>query len=185
MKTKRVKDLSLPLSEYPVVGLDSTLKEALETLRRLRSEMTNRLHRPRAVLVADQNGEITGQVGHLDFLKALEPKYSMFGDLGSLARAGISEDFIASVMDNFSIMRGSLDFICSRAMDLRVSQVMRSVSESIDENALLTEAIHKLVMWQSMRILVTKEGRVAGVLRLSDVFNEVSDYLIEKMGNTS
>jgi hypothetical protein len=56
---------------------------------------------------------------------------------------------------------------------------MIPVTESIDENALLTEAIHRIVLWQTLSILVTRGGEVVGILRLSDLFDEISCHVCD------
>lgn len=184
MIAKTVKELALPLGYYPVVNQEQTLVEALKILLDAEAKISHDLHRPRAVLVVDDEEEVVGKMGHLDFLKALEPKYSMLGDLDNLARAGISPDFIDSIMDNFSFLQGSLELICRKALPIKVKEVMRPGTESIDEEALLTEAIHKMVMWQSMRILVTRKGKAVGVLRLADLFEEVAANLLVAAGES-
>lgn len=55
---------------------------------------------------------------------------------------------------------------------------MRPIKESVDEDAPITEAIHKMIMWQAMRVLVTRgEKEVIGVLRLSDLYSEVAERM--------
>jgi len=51
--------------------------------------------------------------------------------------------------------------------------VMHPVEENIDENAPLSEALHKMVVYQTLSILVTRDKKVIGLLRLSDLFDEI------------
>jgi CBS-domain-containing membrane protein len=81
------------------------------------------------------------------------------------------------LIDSLSFWRGELQTACRRARDIKVSDLMRPIDESISEDASLSEAIHKMVIWQSMRALVTRGGRVVGVLRLADLLAEVSDCI--------
>ena len=46
--------------------------------------------------------------------------------------------------------------------------------EYVDENASLGEAIHQLVMGRHQSLLVTKDKEITGILRLTDVFKEIS-----------
>jgi signal-transduction protein with cAMP-binding, CBS, and nucleotidyltransferase domain len=48
-----------------------------------------------------------------------------------------------------------------------------SEGEYIEAHAALCEAIHMLVMGHHQSLLVTREGEIVGVLRLTDVFKEV------------
>ena len=55
---------------------------------------------------------------------------------------------------------------------------MVPIGESIDEDALLTEAIHQMVLMHALSIPVTRHGEVVGILRQSDVFEEVADIIM-------
>ncbi len=48
----------------------------------------------------------------------------------------------------------------------------------IDENATINEAIHKMVMWQTLSIIVSRGEKVVGILRLSDLFDHIAKYII-------
>ena len=174
MDDVRVRDLMVPLSLYGTVNEHHTLAQALDALDASRERLQSHGQPARAVLVVDDGGRVVGQVGHVDFLKALEPKFSLLGDLDTIARAGVSEEFVDSLVENLSFFCGRLDDLCHRAGQIEVRRIMRPVRESIDEDAPLTEAIHRLVMWQTMRVLVTRQGVTVGVLRLADVFEEVA-----------
>ncbi|MFZ5981745.1 MAG: CBS domain-containing protein, partial [Candidatus Zixiibacteriota bacterium] len=78
---------------------------------------------------------------------------------------------------NFRFFQEDLCDLCKRARNINVVDVMRPVTESIDENASLSEAIHKMVMWSTLSVLVTRGNDVVGLLRLSDVFQAVADYM--------
>jgi len=174
MDQKKVKDLMLPLTDYAVVSEDATLLDAFAALDEAQSKLPPGRQEHRAVLVMGKNGRVVGKIGHLGFLKALEPRYGAMGDVEALSRAGLSAEFISSMMDNMRFWRDDLADVCARAKTTRVADVMRPVTESIDENAPLTEAIHALVMWQTLSLLVTRGGEAVGILRLSDLFAELS-----------
>ena len=177
MNAKCVRELMIPLDDYAVVPRDATLVEAVRALARAEHKLKPPRQPARAVLVADPDGNIVGQLGHLEILQALEPSYSLLGDLGTLSRAGVSEELLGSLMDNLSFWRGELSGVCRRARDIKVSDLMRPIAESISEDAPLSEATHKMVIWQSMRALVTRRDRVVGVLRLADLVAEVTDCI--------
>jgi len=127
--------------------------------------------------VVDSEGAVIGQLGHLEILQALEPSFGLLGDLGALSKAGVDDESVGSLIENLSFWRGDLEDVCERARRIKVSELMRPTGESIDEDALLLEATHKIVMSRSMRVLVTRGGRVVGVLRLADLFAEVGDII--------
>jgi predicted transcriptional regulator len=54
---------------------------------------------------------------------------------------------------------------------------MHPLTEHIDENATLSEAIYRFVMWDTLSILVTKGDEAVGLLRLSDLSQEITEYM--------
>ena len=179
MEVKTIKNLVMPLDDYAVVSLEATLTEALLALERAEAKIAPDRQPPRAILVVDGSRNVVGQLGYLDFLRALEPKYSMIGDLQTLSKANLSSEFISSMMENFSLFQDYLPAVWLRAYSIKVKNVMRPVTESIDENTSITEAMHKMVIWQSMRVMVTRERKVIGILRLADLFAEVCKCIKE------
>lgn len=179
MRPQSVRDLMLPLSEYAVVPESATLKDALRTLKEAQKILPPGYQPPRAVLVVDENREVVGQLDHLGILGALEPRYGLLRDMETLSRAGVSEDTVGSLIENLAFWQGRLEDVCQRAASIEVKDLMRSVTESVDENEPLAQAVHKIVLWQAMRIMVTRNGKVIGVLRLADVIAAVAAAIEE------
>ena len=177
METKLIKDLMIPIDDYATVNEDTTLLEAMAVLEKSQENITGDLQPYRAVLVADKNGNIVGKIGHLGFLKALEPRYNLINDFEKLTRAGVSSEFINSMMDNLRLWQSKVMDICKQAEMVKVKDAMQKVEFSIDENSSLIEAIHSIVIYQSLSILVSSGSKVVGILRLSDLYEEVSRYI--------
>lgn len=177
MSPMKVKDLMIPLEEYPVVTEDLTLLDALEALAG-RGEKSGERSRARAVLVVDGSGSVVGKIDQLGVLAALEPRYSLLGDMKLLARSGVSTEDVASMMAHYQLFQGDLKELCLRCRGLPVRSVMRPVEESIDEEAPLTDALHDIVVWQTLSILVKRQGRVVGIIRLSDLFDTLSGMML-------
>jgi CBS domain-containing protein len=167
----------LPLSEYVVITEETTLKDALVSLRDSQASLPEGRSPHRAVLVADANGAIVGKLGQHEFLEALEPKYKVLGDVQRLAQTGLGEAFVSSVMENYRFWQDDLDVVSRRASNIRVRDVMGSAEVRIDEGASVTEAIHMFVMARAQSILVTNGTSVVGILRLSDLFAEISGFV--------
>jgi len=67
------------------------------------------------------------------------------------------------------------DDICKKASQLKVKMFMYTPTEGefVDENASLDEAINQLIMGHHQSLLVTRDKEIVGILRLTDVFNEI------------
>lgn len=179
LDSKRVKDLMLSLSEYAVVPEDATFREALRTLDEAQQVLPPGRQPHRAVLVMNREGKIIGKAGQLAFLKALEPKYGALGDLGTLSRAGLTREFVTSIMESLRFWQDSITTNCQRASSMKIKDFMTPVTECIDEDALLTEAIHRIVVGQTLSLLVMRHGEVVGILRLSDLFAAIANHMRE------
>lgn len=175
--TKKVKELMLALDDYATVPSEATIHEALVALSKAQMGLTNNRHHHRAVLVLDKGGQVVGKLTHWTILRSLEPSFFGEADHAALSRSNLSQEFIQALEQRFSRMRRDLTAMCREAARVRVNDAMVPVNESIDEEAGLSEAIRTMVLghWQS--VLVTRQGAVVGILRLSDVFEEVADLI--------
>jgi len=177
MKDKKVKDIMLPPSEYVVVSEEATLEEALKALDDAHINLPPGHQQHREVLIRDRNDEIVGKLGHHGFLAALEPKYGVLGNIDRLSRSGISTELMKNMMDDLGLWEEKLEIACKRARHIKIKEVMIPMEESIDENSSLTEAIHRMIMWQILSIIVTRGNQLVGILRLSDVFSEIAECI--------
>jgi predicted transcriptional regulator len=177
---KYVVDIMLPLEEYAVVSEDATVYDAFIALEEAQKKLPPDRQPHRAVLVVNKENKIVGKLGHLGFLKALEPGYKNLGQLDMISKAGLSKEFITSMMKNYGLLQDDLDAIRNRTKTIKIKDVMRPVTEHIDINDTINEAMHKIIMWQTLSVLVTKGDTVVGILRLSDLFDEVSNNILKK-----
>ncbi len=177
MAQKTVRDLMVPLEEYAVVDPEASLFDAVVALEKAQRALPPGRQPHRAVLVVEPGGKVVGKLGHLAFLKALEPRYDAVGDLAALSRVGLSGEFISSMMGHMELWKDSFDDICQRARHTRIKDVMRPVTESIAEDAPFSEALHNIIVRQSLSLLVTRGPEVVGILRLSDLFATVTEEI--------
>ena len=180
MKSIIVKDLMVPLSEYPTVSKEATLYEAVVALEKAQKEFDQTRYRHRAVLIFDENNEIVGKVSQLDVLRALEPKYDQMGETRSLSRFGFSPKFLKSLFQQFNLWDKPLDDIFRKAGQLKVKNFMYTPTEGeyVEKNASIDEAIHQLVMGHHQSLLVTRGKTIVGILRLTDVFKMIFEMIM-------
>jgi predicted transcriptional regulator len=167
----------IPLEEYATVGDDASLYEAVKALEKAQKDFTREgcLYLHRAILVYDKNKKIIGKISQLDVLKALEPKYRDMDDFSEISRAGLSVEFIKSIMSRYELYQSSFTEACMTASDLMVKDIMYTPGsdEYVEENDTLGNAIHHLIIGHHQSLLVTRDKDIVGILRLTDVFNEV------------
>jgi len=179
MRTITVKDLMVPLAEYATVLLEATLYEAVLALEKAQTALAPSQHKHRAILILAQSKKVLGKITMKDILIALEPNYGNLEGMGVLSRSGYSPDLIKDMLEDNALWIEPMQFICERATQVKVSDFVKpsEKGEHIDENATLDEAVHQLVMYPYISLLVTRADEVVGILRLSDVFAKISDKI--------
>lgn len=172
--SKTVKDLMLPLSEYAVVDEDATILDALMALETAQANLPPTRQPHRAVLVQNRMGRIVGKLHHFTFLSALAPERKHLADADVLDRAGVDDDLLQQSMQALDFLTGDLVNVCVRARTVAVRDVYTTRTASIDENATLSDAVHQFLSRQTLLLLVLRAGETIGVLRLSDLFDELA-----------
>ena len=185
MEKINVESLMVPLKEYATVRDDASMYEAVATLKKAQEEFNSKdyFHLHRQLLVLDKNGDVLGKISQLDVIRALEPKYDDMGDMKHLARTGFSENFIKSMLNKYALYEIPLADMCKRAENLMVTDFMYSPSEGeyVKADASLREAVHIFVMGEHQSLLVTRDEKIVGILRLTDVFTEIFQTMVSHM----
>jgi CBS domain-containing protein len=169
----------VPLSKYATVKEDATLQEVAAALELAQTRFVRSRYPHRAVLVLNDLGNVVGKVGQIDILRAMEPKYDELDQPSSRLHTGFSREFMKSLMERHQLWQETLQDICSKAADRKVNTFMVTPSEGefVDESASLDEAIHHLVMGHHQSLLVIRQDKIVGILRLTDVFETVSNII--------
>ncbi|AFM26986.1 CBS domain-containing protein [Desulfomonile tiedjei] len=177
MDKMRVKDLMLPLDQYICVSENETLANAVAELEAAQSKVVPGRHPHRAVLVCDADGNVIGKLSQLDFLRALEPKYSEISDLKKVSGFGLSAEFMKSTMDEYDLWKTPLEDLCRKAATVKLSSIVAAPLEGefIDQEATLDKAVHQMIMGHHQSLLATSKDRIVGILRLTDVFKEIGN----------
>ena len=179
MKSKTVKELMIPLSEYAVVSEDATLYEAVAALEKAQAAFEKSSYTHRAVLVRGKGGDIIGKISQLDVLMGLEPKYKKIGEMQSISNLGFSKAFLQDLITQYSLWDAPLEDICRKASRIIVKNIMYTPTEGeyVDDNVTMDQAIHQLVMGKHQSLLVTRNDKIVGILRLVDVFKEIFEHI--------
>lgn len=179
MKTKTVKDLMVPLSEYQTISTEANLIDAAMALNEAQKEFEKNPHYHRILLISDENGTIVGKISQLDVLRALEPKGRPVGESGSLSRFGVSSQFLKPMLTQCKFWDKPLLDLCQAAGLLKVKKLIHVPLEGefVKEDASLTEAVHQFALEHHQSLLVTRDKKIVGILRQKDLFEEVFQTL--------
>jgi len=176
-----VQELMVPVDSYVTVPDGTTVGEAIRILEKVRHKYQSegKEYKPRQLIVLDSQNRVVGMLSQRDVVVALEPKYKTEqGDeaIAHTSQAGLSPELLKSMMKWYSLWGESFDARCQKVIRMTVKECMHIPrrDEYITENEQLEAAIHQMVMGGSRSLLVTRGDNVVGILRLSDVFEQVS-----------
>lgn len=176
MENHLVKDLMVPISEYATVVVGTSLIDAVKTLEQAQEAYTMSKYQHRAVLVLDESGSIVGKISQLRALKALEPEFKSNTEIEELKAFNFSDNYISKLRDLYR-SHGKIvsNHSLKEASSKKVEEFMQTPQpgEYVAEDCSLDEAIHRLVAGTHLSLLVTREEKIVGILRISDVFAAV------------
>ncbi|MBU8934798.1 MAG: CBS domain-containing protein [candidate division Zixibacteria bacterium] len=184
MSANKAGDLMVPIDQYPTVDSSATILDAVIRLAESRFNSDQGRQPYQAVLIADNNGRIIGKLGQLALLKALEPRSHVVADQDTLNKAGVSDAILQTALDHFSVLQRRLSEMCQGAVAVPVRSVMRPLREHIDVDAPICDVIHQMVTWQTLSVLVTQQDRPVGLIRLSDLCDEVMEQMRQATTST-
>jgi CBS domain-containing protein len=162
---KKVKDLMIPLEDYPHIPHWFTLRQAMAIVREAAIKFEGSFE-PRAVLVFDEKYQLMGILTLRDMIKGLEPKF--------LQATGLVK------MDpNLTVLLGDqLGPNIREASQRPVSEVMSPIQATVAGNAPIAKALYLMIKENVGLMPVIQEDKVAGMIRLSDLFGEIATVVL-------
>ncbi|NNM06322.1 MAG: CBS domain-containing protein [Gemmatimonadetes bacterium] len=175
---KTAADLMLPLSGYPHVPEDLPIREALLALG-ASSVVSSEGHLvvPRYLLVLNEKERLVGVINRRALLRGLIPQYA------SLERAS----HVAAAMPYAEALSASAPLWSSlfspaavAAAEKPVGSVMVPTRVSVAHDDPVDTVVSSMLEHDVDLIPVTKGARPVGVVMMTDVFDNVSEYVLER-----
>lgn len=176
MEKTCVKDLMVPISEYATVMVGTSLLDAILALEKAQDAYISSKYQHRAILVLDENNAVIGKIGQLRILKAVETRYDLESEVDNLSEFRFSDEYIAGQREQYRMQGPVLNEEFLRvAAQKKVEEFMQrpAPGEFVSENSSIDVAIHRLVAGTHLSLLVTREEKIIGILRIADVFASV------------
>lgn len=173
MDSASVRSLMIPLSEYVAVKEADTLYESFLAFEKYKQERGDKkAHRD--ALVFSETGEIVGVLTMLDIFLALEPTYKKILQQSSASTTLLS-DYVSAMYRDYELWSESLDKVCARAASMKVKDVIGPLADHkyVDAEDSLDKAVHRYVLGIRQPLLVRSEGKIVGVVRYGDLFEEI------------
>lgn len=162
---KKVKDLMIPLEDYPHIPYWFSLRQAMAIVRETAIKYEGQFE-PRAVLVFDEKYQLMGILTLRDIITGLEPNF-------------LQETTLIKMDPSLTVFMG--DF-CGPKMKEQsqrpVSEVMSPIKATVNAEDPITKPLYLMIQENAGLIPVMQGGKVAGMLRLSDLFGEISQMVL-------
>jgi len=163
--TKKVKELMIPLEDYPHIPYWFTLRQAMAIVREAAVKFEGSFE-PRAVLVFDEKYQLMGILTLRDIIKGLEPRF-------------MHETDLVKADPNLTVLMGDLFGPGMReASQKPVSEVMSPIKVTVQGDDPIAKAIFLMIQQNVGAMPVVQDGKVAGMIRLSDLFTEISKLVL-------
>ena len=153
---KIVRDLVIPLTDYPHMPYWATLKEAVVQLTVAQQGLTPAARR-KTILVFDEAYRLQGMLAMRDILQGIEPKFSK----------GYGEGIKVFWDDLYA-------HTAREQLGKAISEFMTPVAATVEANENLLRASHIMLSQNTTLLPVMEEGTVLGVIKLEDIFQEIS-----------
>jgi CBS-domain-containing membrane protein len=171
-----VKNLMVPISEYAAVRVGTSLLDAILELEQAQEAYTTSKYQHRAILVLDHDDTVIGKISQLRLLKAVETRDAQDSDLDILHSFKFSDEYIVNQREKKRLQQPILDQeSLRRVTNKKVEEFMQKPTpgEIVSEDSSMDIAIHKLVAGTHLSLLVTRQSKIVGILRIADVFAAV------------
>lgn len=180
MKEIKVREVMVPLKEYPTIEDGANLYEAIVELDSARKRPNHEKSEHRSLVVMDNNGKVVGKLTYMDILRGLEPKYGVIGDVRGMRRFGLSGEFVTFMRKHFGLWEGSFQDLCSKASGTKVKDVAEDLRDDllVDSEGTIADAVHLMIVGGEVSLFVTVGGEITGILRLIDAFDVLGDEIM-------
>jgi len=165
---KKVREVMIPLKRYPHIPQWFTLRQAVAIVRESAFECAGAFE-PRTLLVFDEKHRLVGILTLRDLLKGLEPGF-------------LRERQLILSDPSIQVAEGKLlGPAMKKQAEKPVGEVMSPVKVSIKADDSLVKAIFVMVGENVGMMPVLEEDQVAGMVRLTDLFLEASQAILEEI----
>jgi CBS domain-containing protein len=162
---KKVKELMIPLEDYPHIPYWFTIRQAMAIVREAAVKFEGSFE-PRALLVFDEKYQLMGMLTLRDIIKGLEPRF-------------LHETALIKADPSLAVLMGDLFGPGMReASQKPVSDVMSPIRINVDGDDPIAKAVFLMIKEDVGLMPVIQAGRVAGMIRLSDLFTEISKLVL-------
>jgi len=164
-REKKVKDLMISLEDCPHIPYWFSLRQTIAIVREEAIKFEGQFEF-RAVLVFDEKYQLMGLLTLRDIIKGLEPRF-------------LHETKLFETDPSLMLIVGDLfGPNLKEAAQKPVSEVMSPIKITVQGNDPIAKAIFLMIKEDVSLMPVIQDHKVAGIIRLSELFKEVSNIVL-------
>jgi len=160
---KRVKDIMTPIGEYSSISVNSTVGEAISVLKKSFCPIENApCNGHRTVLVHDNN-KLIGILTFRTLLTAIQPRFMK--------------------VDQWAVpmfWEGLFTERCREEAAKKVKDILTPINlVALDADDTIIKAVHAMIKHKLGSLPVVKNGSMVGMVRINEIFDEISDLVAD------
>ncbi|SME87894.1 response regulator [Desulfovibrio gilichinskyi] len=167
-REKLAGEVMIPLDDYTMISVDSTVSDAIAALKKAMSEFvaTNKLMDTghRSVVVTNPDGSVAGILNPLNLINAIRPAYL------TAPKPSMADSLQYSAM----FWEGLFTSRVKEIMNKPVHELMSETLPVISFDANLMDVANNMVTIPARRMVVQKDGRDIGIVREQELFYEIA-----------
>jgi CBS-domain-containing membrane protein len=152
---KKIKDLLISIAEYPHMPYWATLREAIVQMN-VAYETGHH-----TVLVFDEAYRLKGMLHQGDLLQGVRPEYAEL------------------CPPDVQIKWEDLTTSASQQLNRRIEECMSAFDIAVNVEDHLLKAVHLMINNNINVLPVEESGKIVGVLRMHDLFHEITEFLLK------
>ncbi|MBB5347429.1 CBS domain-containing protein [Desulfoprunum benzoelyticum] len=180
MEKMHVRDLMVPVDRFPKISYRTSFYEAVRALEAAQQKYMTGEARQRILLVEDDDHRIIGKLSPIDLLRGLETNYSRIVAENTLSRFGFTNIW-KTIQEDYNLWGNPFHDLCRKAAQVQVKDFLKGPSEgqTVAVDDLMAKCFHLFVMNRHDSLFVVDGDQIVGLLRFSDVYQEVSKTMKE------
>jgi Mg/Co/Ni transporter MgtE len=169
-----VGSLYTPIDEYPHIQLDVPIKEAFSMLKKTYKEGCGF----RTILVMDKDNHLKGLLTLRDMIRAVVPGFLKKKES---PRSGLQpyqpadQDYSALLLIWQEDFKGK----CREESEKKVGEVMSQIEETVKLDDAVAKCAFLMIKHDLIIIPVIDDGKAIGVVRMVDVFKEITEMVVQ------
>lgn len=171
---KQVKDLFMPIEEYPHIKDDSSIREAFSILNKYYKKGCGF----RTILVMDEQNHLKGVLTLRGMIRAVVPgflKKTASSRSGFQPYQPVEQDYPSLLL----IWQEDFAGKCRKEAEKAVGEVMSQIEETVRLDDAVAKCAYLMIKHDLIVIPVIDDGKAIGVIRMVDVFKEISNMVME------